>query len=267
MRLRAITTVLLIGYAALTAYIILRYLFGSDVPSFFTPLLTLLAFVFAVLHAGQTMGWGRSILLLALTFTVSLAFESVGVATGLVYGPYHYTDLLGPKFLGLVPYLIPLAWFMMAYPAFTIASRLIPSNWRLWPWRLGVAALGGVVMTAWDVAMDPLMVAAGHWVWEVKGAYFGVPLQNYWGWWLTIFASFFLFIWLGGLRPPQEVRRPTGFEQLAVYSYLTTGLGSVLLGLEHNLGGAALAGLFAMLPWMLLGLQAQGQVGLEKIEA
>ena len=36
-------------------------------------------------------------------------------------------------------------------------------------------------MTAWDVGMDPMMVAAGNWIWETEGAYFGVPLQNYWG--------------------------------------------------------------------------------------
>ncbi|HEX7973303.1 MAG TPA: carotenoid biosynthesis protein [Anaerolineales bacterium] len=260
MRLRTITTALLILYAALTAYLILSYPLGFDTPSFFTPLLTLLAFVFAGLHAGQTLGWRRGALLLALTFSVSLAFESAGVATGLIYGPYHYTDLLGPKFLGLVPYLIPLAWFMMVYPSYVIVSRLAPPGWKPWAWRLGAAALGGVVMTAWDVAMDPLMVAGGNWVWEVKGAYFGVPLQNYWGWWLTTFATFFLFVWLGRLGPAQRVPDQSRFEQLAVYSYIITGLGSVLLGLEHNLGGAALAGLFAMLPWMLLGLRAQPQV-------
>jgi uncharacterized membrane protein len=59
-----------------------------------------------------------------LVCAVSLLFESVGVATGLVYDPYHYTNKLGPLFLGLVPYLIPMAWFMMSYPSFVIADRL-----------------------------------------------------------------------------------------------------------------------------------------------
>ena len=49
-------------------------------------------------------------------------------------------------------------------------------------------------MTAWDVVMDPLMVRGGHWVWEMNGAFFGVPLQNYWGWWLTVFVTFALFL-------------------------------------------------------------------------
>jgi uncharacterized membrane protein len=38
---------------------------------------------------------------------------------------YHYTDQLGYKFLGLVPLLIPIAWFMLSYPSFIITSRLI----------------------------------------------------------------------------------------------------------------------------------------------
>jgi putative membrane protein len=53
-------------------------------------------FAFALLHAGHREGWSRAIWLLALVFIVSLLFESVGVATGWIYGPYHYTDQLGP---------------------------------------------------------------------------------------------------------------------------------------------------------------------------
>jgi len=109
---------------------------------FLTPVSTLVGFTFALLHAGQREGWRRALRLLALVFAVSLLFESVGVATGLVYGPYHYTNKLGSLFLGLVPYLIPVAWFMMSYPSFVIADRLIPANWKRWQRILSVAAVG-----------------------------------------------------------------------------------------------------------------------------
>ena len=82
-------------------------------------------------------------------------------------------------------------------------------------WRLSVAAVGAVIMTAWDLAMDPMMVAGEHWVWDVPGAYFGIPLQNYWGWWLTIFVTFILFRILGGLTPENirwAVRTAGGFS-------------------------------------------------------
>jgi uncharacterized membrane protein len=159
MTLRRLTLALLMLYALVTAYSILGRPLGIAPSQIATPLVTLAGFAFAILHAGQREGWGRALRLLALVFGVSLLFESVGVATGWVYGPYHYTDKLGPLFLGLVPYLIPAAWFMMSYPSFVIADWLVPAKWKRWERLLTVAAVGGLVMTAWDLIMDPVMVA------------------------------------------------------------------------------------------------------------
>jgi putative membrane protein len=252
MFLRQLTKQLLIIYALLTFYTLLSPFLGLPYHPVFTPLLTLLAFTFALLHGTQNLGWKHTLLLLALTFAISLLFESVGVATGWVYGPYHYTDKLGPKFLGLVPLLIPVAWFMMTYPSYVIARHLVPVLRKGWIWRLLVAALGGLIMTAWDLAMDPMMVAGGHWVWEQPGAYFGIPLQNYWGWWLTTFVTFWLFLSLAHIEPEPNPSHAY-FSHLANWSYAITGLSSLLADFEFGLDGPALVGIFAMLPWVLLG--------------
>jgi len=254
MSMRRITICLLAAYTLLTAYTVIGAFFGQRYQPFFTPLLSLLAFTFALLHAGQSLGWCRTLLLLGLTFGVSLLFESVGVATGWIYGAYHYTSKLGPKFLGLVPYLIPVAWFMMTYPSYMIARRLVPASRHIWSWRLWVAGIGAVVMTAWDLAMDPMMVAGDHWVWDQPGAYFGVPLQNYLGWWMTIFVTFNLFMAVGEMKPDETIFVDYRFERLAILSYGITGLSSVLVNLQSGLGGPGLAGLFAMLPWFWFGL-------------
>ena len=222
----------------------------SPQPFPLTPISTLLAFCFSILHAVQREGVRRAILLAVLVFLTGLIFESIGVATGLVYGPYHYTDQLGLKFLGLVPFLIPLAWMMMMYPSLVIADSLIPRELSQGVRWLAVAALGGVVMTAWDVAMDPMMVFSGNWVWDVKGAFFGVPLQNYWGWWLTTFIT--LGLYLVGARWLKD--RPRGISnQWAVWAYLFTTLSTVLVDLALGLEGPALAGLFAVVPWIIVG--------------
>ena len=248
---------LLVLYTALTIYTVLGFFAGISFQPIFTPLLSVLAFGFAAIHGSLRMGWQKALLLLFLTFAVSLFFESVGVATGWVYGPYHYTDKLGVKFLDLVPYLIPVAWFMMTYPSYVIATRLIPvqrgPQRSVWRWRLAVAALGALIMTAWDLAMDPMMVAGEHWVWDVQGAYFGVPLQNYWGWWLTVFVTFLLFMVFSRQMPGMDEPPSASFDRLAVVSYAVTGLSSIIVDLQVGLGGPGLVGIFAMAPWIILG--------------
>ena len=108
-------------------------------------------------------------------------------------------------------------------------------------------------MTAWDLAMDPMMVAGGHWVWEQTGSYFGIPLQNYWGWWLTIFVTFWLFLNLGRIKPDPEVP-PLASHWLAIASFALIGLSTVITDFEFGLDGPALVGLFGMLPWVVLAL-------------
>jgi putative membrane protein len=251
MTLRRVTLAFLVLYTLATLSPFFLIPFHIAPPHWITSLTTLTGCTFALLHAGQREGWSRALQLLALVFGVALLFESAGVATGWIYGPYHYTDTLGAKFLGLVPYLIPVAWFMMSYPSYVIADRLVPNTWKPWQRLLGVAALGGLAMTAWDLVMDPFMVRAGHWVWEVEGAYFGIPLQNFWGWWLTVFVTFALYklITARGDHPAG-----THFDRLALTAYLITMVGMVLASLAAGTAALALIGLFAMLPWPVAGL-------------
>jgi uncharacterized membrane protein len=151
---------------------------------------TVVFVLFSVLHCARCQGWRRTGLFFATAAIVSWLLEETGVRTGLVYGPYHYSDLLGFK-LGHVPILIPLAWFMMIYPSWAVARVLARCVDARSP--AGIAALAliaAMVMTAWDTVMDPGMSAAGNWVWERGGPYFGVPLRNYFGWLLTTFLVY-----------------------------------------------------------------------------
>jgi len=151
---------------------------------------TLVFVLFAITHCAASTNWKRTGLFFALTACVCYLLEEVGVRTGWIYGPYHYSAMLGPK-LGHVPVLIPLAWFMMIYPAWTVAGALTKNiETRSAAGLAGRAAVAAMVMTAWDTVMDPGMAAAGNWVWEHGGPYFGVPLKNYFGWLLTTFVVY-----------------------------------------------------------------------------
>lgn len=154
---------------------------------------TLFFTAFALTHAAVTLGARRAAAFFALAAAVSWCFEQVGVATGLIYGPYHYSAMLGAR-LGHVPILIPLAWFMMLYPSWRVAQVLMPppASRLRWPFLLAQSAIAAMVMTAWDTVMDPSMTASGYWIWSHPGPYYGVPLHNFAGWLLTTLTIYFL---------------------------------------------------------------------------
>ena len=178
--------------------------------------------------------------------------EEAGVATGAIYGPYHYTDRLGPKLFG-VPLVVPMAWFMVIYPSYTVANYLadgrVASKPRPSPARLiGLSALSAMLMTAWDLAVDPQMVMYGHWEWHVEGAYFGIPVQNFVGWLVTTMTVYLVYRALEARWPPNpwgEATPPT-FARLPLFIYglLASGytIGYALLGRP----ALALVVLFAM---------------------
>jgi uncharacterized membrane protein len=159
---------------------------------------TLILVLFSVTHALYALGWRHTLVFFTVSAVISWAFEQVGVATGAIYGPYHYTDVLGVK-LGHVPLLIPLAWFMMIYPSYVIANLIAddqPTGSRgslkhiVW-----LSFLSAAVMTAWDLVVDPLLSGPNvkAWIWEQGGPYFGIPIQNYIGWMLTTFTVYLLY--------------------------------------------------------------------------
>ena len=93
--------------------------------------------------------------------------EAVGVATGFPFGHYDYSHRLGPLLAG-VPLLVPLAWLMMAYPCLLMA-RLLVGRFTGIDGAARVFATGlvaGGALAAWDVFLDPQMVAAGNWTWR-----------------------------------------------------------------------------------------------------
>lgn len=126
----------------------------------------------------QGWGWRRSLSLLALVAVTAYLTEWLGSQTGFPFGKYHYTDLLQPQLAG-VPLLIPLAWWMMLPPSWAVARFIAGEHGHLFVY------LSAIAFTAWDLFLDPQMVAWGFWVWESPGGYFGIPLTNYLGWLLA----------------------------------------------------------------------------------
>jgi uncharacterized membrane protein len=218
----------------------------------------LLATLGVVAHAFATLtavagSWSVVRLVASGTLIAAGAWivEALGVATGLPFGDYHYTAVLQPQ-LGGVPVIIPLAWFMMLLPAWAMADAVLNrGDSKDHPRRLGRLTHAGVTalaFTAWDLYLDPQMVARNLWVWEKPGIYFGIPLSNFGGWWLA--AT--LLVLVVGLVSPPPVAPAVRLRLMIVYT-LTWAFQAVGLGLFWGQPGPALVGFVGMGVFVVAG--------------
>lgn len=214
-------------YKGVIRLVLLPYVVLPDLPGGID-LSTTLILISSLTHALYALGVRHTLIFAGASAVISWAFEQVGVETGAIYGPYYYTDFLGFK-LGHVPLLIPMAWFMMIYPSYIITNLIVdgqPTGSRGSLARIaGLSFLTAMVMTAWDLVVDPMLSGPlfKAWVWEQGGPYFGVPIQNFIGWLLTtftVYGVYRLYERRAEPRPMGTLSRPIMLLPLIVYGSL-----------------------------------------------
>jgi len=131
------------------------------------------------LHALLSYGARYAFTYLSIALTFGFFIELLGVSTGWPFGIYEYDPSLGPQLIS-VPLVVPFAWAMITHPVLCVARR-VSGNW--------VFLVGGFGLMAYDLFLDPQMVNAGRWKWEVTGSHVPftpeVPLSNAFGWLLS----------------------------------------------------------------------------------
>lgn len=150
---------------------------------------------FVLIHGIRRYGWDNMFIFFGITFLVSWSVETASIATGFPFGNYYYTHLLGVK-IGAVPLTIMAAYFVAGYLAWTMGTIFLGNLGTGIEKRnlLLVPFVASFVMVMWDFCFDPISSTIdGAWIWEDGGAYYGVPISNYFGWYLTVFLIYQLF--------------------------------------------------------------------------
>ena len=192
--------------------------------------------LFGIAHGRLVYGWRGIVTFFGICLVVGNAFENLSIRTGFPFGHYVFTELMGPKILA-VPILLGVAYLGMAYLSWTLA-RLILGDARspLTGSRLlTVPLIAAFVMTAWDFSMDPVWSTVLHaWTWFHGGAYFGVPVSNFLGWYLTAFVFYLLFaLWWRGRELHNDCLF-AGFWKIAVVFYGVSAAGNLVLSIPRN---------------------------------
>lgn len=166
------------------------------------------------------IGWRKTVLFAVSSMAISLGFELFGTGTGWPFGNYEYTDFLGTKVLGRVPWTIPVSWFYMGLASYLIgaflAARLGLDRSSVWP-----VLIGAWMLTAWDLVLDPAMahesLRVKFWIWNESGPYFGMPIKNFAGWVVTgfVFMAVSRALWREDVILPRERLRFPAIVYLA----------------------------------------------------
>jgi len=261
----------------LLTYAIARCLQLVEVPVPRLPILLVVilhvvpAALFAWIHGGITYGRRGILVFTVLCLGVGSAFESLSLRTGFPFGHYRFTDVMGPKILEL-PVLLALAYVGMGYISWVLATLIVGAT-RFEAARgrlLELSLVASFIMVAWDLAMDPVWATIDRaWIWRDGGAFFGVPVSNYLGWFLTVFTFYLLFAVYLRRFPTQTALAGKQSWRLPILFYGVSALGNLLLAVPRGsfwvadatgrawrsadiVDSCALISLFVMLPFAVL---------------
>jgi len=163
---------------------------------------------------------------------ISLTSELLGTSTGFPFGDYHYLSGLGYKISGLVPFTIPLSWFYLGFCGYLITRvGLEKLSLPVFVKDLGAIVFGSLLLTSWDFVLDPAMsqTSVPFWLWDQPGAFFGMPYQNFVGWFGTgvVFMSVSTLIWR---------LKPMDFNQIPLTIPIGVYIGNFTFAMVMSIG-------------------------------
>jgi len=190
-------------------------------------------FLVAFLVAGaRDLGIRRTLLFGGIVWPIAWIAEFASTRIGIPFGLYHYTgETRGQElFIADVPFFDSLSFTFLAYAALCLSRRILAGRHAF---SGTTALLAGFLMMMLDVVIDPLAVRGDRWFlgrifyYPDGGAYFGVPLSNFAGWWLVGTVAIAAYMACGRLAGARAIDRPgTG---IALY-YGVLGFNLALTG-------------------------------------
>jgi len=187
--------------------------------------------LFALVHGSMLYRWKGIAIFAAFCLSFGTLAEIASLRTGFPFGHYYFTEVMGPKILE-VPYLLALAYLGIGYVSWILALLILGQlDQPITGMRVfALPLLASFIMVAWDVSMDPAWSTLEHaWIWQQGGAYFGVPITNFLGWFLTGYFYYLGFTLYSRKQLAVLVEMPASYWYVAIGFYAVCAAGNLLL--------------------------------------
>ena len=148
--------------------------------------------------------------------------HGLGAATALPFGPFVYTDRVGPRLLDHFAWMMPLIWVTAVLNSRGVA-RLILRPWRKLRiygfWLIGITV---VLTVLFDAGLEPFAAVVKRcWLWQptrIPVTWGSAPISNFLGWLLTaLLIMAFATPALIDKRQQRSTQRPAEFHPLVLW--------------------------------------------------
>lgn len=221
-------------WAMLLLYMLARFcqLYADRLPSLLIVILHVVpAAVFAFVHGSILYRVKGMWIFAVFCLGFGAVAESISLRTGFPFGHYYFTEVMGPKILQ-VPFFLALAYLGIGYVSWILALLILGyldkpiTGARV----LALPLLASSIMLSWDLSMDPNWSTLDHvWTWQQGGAYFGVPLTNFFGWFLTAYLYYQAFALCCRSKSAFTGPLSRSYWNAAIYLYGVCAVGNTLI--------------------------------------
>lgn len=228
-----------------------------------------------LLVAVPHLGWRQVSIYTTLGYLIAFASEYSSINCGFPYGWYYYIDKTSAKELWIfgVPFFDSLSYVFLSYCSFGTALFILsplktvcrlPQTLETLRTRgsFTTLLLASFLQVFLDVIIDPVALQGEKWFlgriygYREVGGHFGVPVSNYFGWWLTSAAMIFVLQRLSttsGCAKVTGIRHFPGLSLLSPLLYLSVIIFNISIAFFIDEQNIAISGLLStVLPLVMV---------------
>lgn len=223
--------------------------------------LLILPVILFLIHAIYTLGIKRSVLFILLASGTGWIMETIGLKYGTVFGG-RYIYEANQWMIGMVPLSVVLYWAVFIYTGYSIVCSFLYWSYKRKPivsddpfyQIIPLVLLDAALVTIIDLFMDPIQVQSGAWQWLDGGIYFGIPIGNFIGWFITTIIVVGTFRLIEYFIPVKTEKKDSSIFILPTVAYGMLAISYSISAIQFGLYTLIIIGLSLMLPIVIANL-------------